>query len=85
MKPIKFPGSNVTFGENQPDYEPLPALMFPDGEVLTCWQLSDEEIENIVKTKKIYIKQLTFKKPLQPLLPITDLDENIKFLFDDES
>lgn len=36
MKPVEFEGQNVIFGEGQPEYQPLPALLMPDGEVITC-------------------------------------------------
>lgn len=39
MRPVKFPGHNVVFAEDQPEYQPLPAILMPglDGEVITCW------------------------------------------------
>lgn len=77
MKPINFPGSNVVFGANQPEYLPLPALKLPDGEVITCWELTDEDVENIQKNRKFYLSQLTFNRPLQPIKPMTDLDSGI--------
>jgi len=69
MKPIKFNECNVTYGNNQSEYMPLPAYLEngEKGQVVTCWELTDEEIENIVKTKKIYHSQLTFNSPLQPI------------------
>lgn len=77
MKPIPFKGQNVVFGENQPEYLPLPALKMPDGEVITCWEFTDEEIEDIVQNKCIYLKQFTFNNPLQPLLPLVNLEDGI--------
>lgn len=77
MKPIEFPGHNVVFAKDQPEYQPLPALRMPDGEVITCWEISDEELEEIVKTKRIYLSQLTFNQPLQPILPMAGLDGGI--------
>lgn len=78
MKPKQFPGSNVVFGANQPEYQPLPALKMPDGQVITCWELSDEEIETIKKNKCMYFNQLTFNSPLQPILPMVELSDNIE-------
>jgi len=77
MKPIEFKGQNVIFGANQEEYLPLPALRMPDGEVYTCWMLSDEEIEDVVKNKCIFLKQLTFNEKLQPILPIVNLEDGI--------
>lgn len=69
MKPIKFSECNTTYGKNQPEYIPLPAYLEngEKGQVVTCWELTDEEIEIIVKTKKIYHSQLTFNFALQPI------------------
>lgn len=80
MKPIKFNGHNIVFGQGQPEYSPLPALRMPDGEVFTCWSISDEELEIIKKTKCIYFSQLTFNQALQPIRPIVDLSEGIQLL-----
>lgn len=82
MKPIEFPGANVTFAKDQPEYQPLPAMVLKDneGSVITCWELTDEEIETISKTKKLYLKQLTFRHPLQPILPTVDLSDGIELI-----
>lgn len=79
MKPISFKGQNIVFGEGQPEYLPLPALRMPDGEVYTCWEFSDEELAAVVKNKCIYFKQLTFNQPLQPILPLVELGDDISF------
>jgi hypothetical protein len=39
----------VTFAENQPQYAPLPALVYPDGSVLVEWHFTDEERERIAR------------------------------------
>lgn len=82
MQPIEFPGSNVVFGKDQPEYKPLPALVIQDslGSVITCWELTDEEIEELTRTKRLYLKQLTFGNPLQPLLPTVDLSDGIELI-----
>lgn len=79
MHPIEFKGQNVIFAKEQPQYQPLPALRMPDGEVYSCWQLSDEEIVSIIKNKCIFIKQLTFNDQLQPILPMVELGDDIIF------
>lgn len=78
MNPIKFPGQNIVFAENQPEYLPLPALKMPDGEVITCWEISPDELEEINRSKRIYLSQLTFNKPLQPVMLMASLDGNIE-------
>lgn len=82
MKPIHFPGVNIVFGKDQPEYQPLPAMRFEDGHgsVITCWELTDEEIETLIKTRRLYLKQLTFGQPLQPLLPTIDLSDGIELI-----
>jgi hypothetical protein len=72
VTPVEFKGQNVIFGANQPEYQPLPAYRAADGTVTTCWQLSDEELAEIVKNGgKFWLQQLTFNAPLQPQLPWT--------------
>lgn len=80
MKPTTFLGQNVVFAENQPEYTPLPALRLPDGQVITCWEISDEELEEITRTKKIYLSQLTFNTPLQQVMLGASLDLGISFI-----
>jgi len=78
MKPIEFPGHNVVFAKDQPEYLPLPALRMPDGMVITCWELSEDEKKQILETGKIYLQQLTFNQPLQPVLLMVDLADSIE-------
>lgn len=75
MKPIKFEGVNRTYAEDQPEYQPLPvmAIPSPEGVVISCWEVSDEEIEEIKKNRRIYLSQWTFNQPLQPVLLASDL------------
>ena len=70
MEPVNFEGANVVFAANQPEYEPLPAEYRggQSGEILTCWELSVEEIKRIQETGKIWLGVLTFGQPLQPLI-----------------
>lgn len=69
MKPIEFEGVNTTYAKNQPEYLPLPAQRINDNTIITCWELTDEEIKVLKKTKKLWLGVMTFNKPLQPLLP----------------
>ena len=78
MEPIKFEGVNVTYGENQPEYKSLPGERRgkpSTGELLTCWELRPEEIEQVKQTGKIWLSVLTFNKPLQPVLLTTEKPE----------
>lgn len=67
MKPIKFDGANVVFGAEQPEYEPMPARLTDDGVVISCWELTPEELEQVKKTGQIWLSMLTFFQPLQPV------------------
>ncbi len=67
MEPIKFKQQNVTYAENQEEYLPLPAFKTKSGRVITCWKLSDEELEEVNKTGIVWLDMLTFNKPLQPV------------------
>lgn len=69
MNPIEFPEQNIVFAKDQPEYLPLPAYKKPDGEVITVWELSDDEIDVLLRTRKLHIKMLTFNKPLMPIAP----------------
>lgn len=68
MKPIKFPEHNIVFAENQKEYQPLPAFKnnSPQGEVVSCWQLSFKERLKILFTGKLWVCLLSFNKPLTP-------------------
>lgn len=68
MKPIKFKEANVTFAENQPEYLPLPAFRSADGLVITCWRLSWMERIKLLMTGRLWLLNLTFNQPLQPVM-----------------
>jgi hypothetical protein len=71
MKPIKFDGHNIVLAEDQPEYQPLPVhrQFNQDGKCVFVWELTDEEIEVLKQTKKMYVCQLTFNQLFQPILP----------------
>ena len=75
MEPIKFDGANVVFGANQPEYMPLPAERVgkpENGQIITCWALSPDELKKVQETGQIYVSLLTFGQPLQPVLVSVD-------------
>jgi len=80
MEPIPFKGHNIVFAKDQPEYQTLLAYRSPDGVVVTCWSLSGEELMTILQTGRIWLTQLTFLSPLQPILPSLDTPDNIKEL-----
>lgn len=68
MIALEFPEVTHRIAEEQPEYETLPAHYNPQEQSLTfCFGLNKEEIEEIVKTGKIWIKQITFNQPMQPI------------------
>lgn len=72
MTPVAFKEHNVVFGEGQPEYIPLPAYMDetdPSVPVLTCWEFTDEEIATLIRTKQVWLRQLSFGGNIQPLVP----------------
>lgn len=74
MKPIEFEGHNIVYAKDQPEYLSLPGKKIegPQGELITCWELSDEEIAILVKTKKLWLSIWTFGQPLQPIRPYVE-------------
>ena len=67
MKPIKFKEANAVYGKGQENiYEELPALVFEDGEVMSCWKLSFKEVLRLLFTRKVWLCVATFNNPLQP-------------------
>lgn len=67
----KFPGHNVVFAENQPEYLPLPAHIDradPQGCTTFCWRLTLRERIKLLFTGRLWHQVLTFRSPLQPQL-----------------
>ena len=79
MKPIKFEGHNVVYAENHPEYNPLPAFKAENGTIVTCWELTKEDFERIVETRRIYLSVMTFNNHLQPVYLTTDVDELLEY------
>lgn len=86
MEPMNFNGVNVVYGASQTEYQPLPAERRGKpqiGEILTCWQLSPDEIKKVQETGYIWLDILTFNNPLLPVLltvekpPIYAPDEQV--------
>jgi hypothetical protein len=68
----KFPEADVEIGKGQPEYFTIHAKHVGGGEVVSCWVLSDEEIETILKTRRIWYHRLTFGQPFQPMRITTE-------------
>jgi len=54
----------VVFGENQPEYTPLPALEFTDGKVLIEWTFTKEEREAIARGENL--RHYIWRRPTCP-------------------
>jgi hypothetical protein len=74
MKPIIFPEQNQIIAKNQRHYQPLPVLEFDDT-VTSVWKLSLEEIKQICDTGLLYVRQMNFKQPLQPIFITTNRND----------
>lgn len=59
----------VCYAENQPQYLPLPAIVMSgmEKEVLTRWELSNEEKIALLSGGQIYLSIWTFGQHLQPI------------------
>ena len=68
MKAIDFIEANINIAEKQPQYETLPACYNKkEGSLVFCFELDKEEIKQVKETGRIYWKQLTFNKAMQPI------------------
>lgn len=67
MKSVNFEDQNKIYAKDQPEYNKLIVHKKIDGQVISCWELSDEDIEQILQTRQVYLTQLTFRMALQPV------------------
>jgi hypothetical protein len=68
-----FEDQEVVYAKDQPEYEPLPALLIDGGEtVITRWRLSWRERLSILFRGDLYLWVYTFRRPLQPVLLQTE-------------
>lgn len=77
MNPVSpvIPGQDVgvtetTFAKDQPQYNPLPSIIIPgrEGEVLSRWELTEEEKALLASGEgHIFLSLSTFGQPLQPI------------------
>ena len=57
----------VVFAKDQPEYNPLPAIVSAGGCVTTRWRLSLRERLSVLAFGDLYLQISTFGKPLQPV------------------
>lgn len=79
MIPVSFPQENAVLGYGQDEYQPLPVHLTssPDGRMTMCFRLSPAEIEEIVRTKTLWVMQLTFGHSFQPIACSTQRPEHL--------
>lgn len=57
----------IIFAKDQPEYDPLPAMVDARGLVLTEWELTAEELATIMNGGRLRLWIYTFRHPLQPI------------------
>lgn len=69
MKAIQFKEQTVILAENQPEYTPLPVFIndSPEREMVACFELSQEEMDVLIKSRQIWFTQFTFGNLFQPV------------------
>lgn len=72
MKSIDFPKANVALAKDQPQYQTLFVHVDKTGrdrevQVTCCMELSEEEVNEIVRTKKMWFTQVTFGRGYNPI------------------
>lgn len=72
MKPSSpiIPGQDLPetiYAKDQLEYQPLPVWRDDDGTVLSRWHCTWPERLRILITGDVYLRQMTFNKPLQPI------------------
>ena len=71
MKPVEFPEQNTVLGKpptmTAEQCENLPVFVGEDNnhypQIVSCWELSDDDIMDIVQTKRIYLGVCGFSTP----------------------
>lgn len=86
MKSIDFPGAFLKIGAAQDEYNTVHALPVegsPEGEVIAIYELTDEEIQQIVHTKKLFYSRWTFGHKFQPFrISTTPIQFNARLIFE---
>ena len=88
MKPIQFPEQTHTLAEDQEEYIPIPVYIGvpPQHETISCWKLSWKERFEILRSGKLWVRQLTFGEKFHPILPeaFTPFIHDINQLIEEE-
>lgn len=67
-------------GADQPEYQPLPAIVHETFEqtILSGWRLSWRERLRVLVVGRVYVQLLTFGDPVQPQIVSTELPEQLR-------
>ena len=58
----------IVFAKDQPQYDPLPACVDPNGVVMTEWELTAEDLARVLAGGRVRLWVYTFRQPLQPVM-----------------
>lgn len=74
MKSIDYPEANFALAKDQPEYQTLyvHVAKTPERQMISCYELTEEEVAAIVKNKKLWYSQLTFGTNYQPMSILVD-------------
>ena len=81
MESVKFKGANSVVGKESDEVPNLYLHIDKTdiiGAVTACYELTEEEIQTIRMTKRIWLQQYTFGKPLQFMGLSTEVPVEIK-------
>ena len=69
MKSIDFPEVTNKIGEDQEEFQTVfSQFQIKDRSINLCFELSDEDIKELVKTKKIWYKQQVGNQKMHPMM-----------------
>ena len=78
MISVRFPEANAVLAANQDEYEPLAIHRDSQGCVTCCFRLGPAELEEIARTKTLWVQTLTFGRSFQPIALSTQKPELVK-------
>lgn len=62
----------IKVAEHQPEYKTLPMLRGEDGYNICRFHVSDQDLENIKKTRSVYAFMLVGDRPVTPIILQTE-------------
>jgi hypothetical protein len=76
MKAVEFKEQNMVYAKEQKEYHPLPVHKTITGIATSCWSLDIRERIRVLFKGNIYLSQMTFNKPLQPISISTEFTDH---------